>query len=221
MVFEPTIDAERRQVSMLQEIIRAKHQRRRPGQLIGAHALGEMPGNEGRTGQRAVAHRPQQHTAGARHRPLAGTEACSHFTCTHAFKAHGLVFDHQIHQQMLFCAKIPHGLRPPGGQAVGIQGDTQAFGQAFFVQRRHQRLQITLKQTHLLHMVEQTPANFRGSRRCAPDQHRLADPRLKQFDALRDRRLRQTQDLGGTLEPGLLDHSGEGRQQFIVEHQFS
>ncbi len=42
MVFEPTIDAERRQVSMLQEIIRAKHQRRRPGQLIGAHALGKV-----------------------------------------------------------------------------------------------------------------------------------------------------------------------------------
>jgi hypothetical protein len=33
----------------------------------------------------------------------------------------------------------------------------------------------------------------------------LADPRFKQFDALRNRRLRQTQDLGGTLEPGLFD----------------
>jgi len=70
-------------------------------------------------------------------------------------------------------------------------------------------------------MVEQPSADFGRGRRSHPHQHWLADPSLKQFDALGDRRLRQAEHLSRTFEPGLLDHRGQGRKQFIVEHQFS
>ncbi|MNP78809.1 hypothetical protein D3C76_1765090 [compost metagenome] len=59
-------------------------------------------------------------------------------------------------------------------------------------------------------MVEQAPADIGGARRRGAHQHRLADPRLEQLDALGNRRLRQTQHLGGALEAGLLDNGSEG-----------
>ncbi|MNC77977.1 hypothetical protein D3C75_1300740 [compost metagenome] len=70
-------------------------------------------------------------------------------------------------------------------------------------------------------MVEQAPANVGRARRCGPDQHGLANARFQQLDALGNRRLRQAQHLGRALETGLLDHRGQGGQQFIVEHHFS
>ena len=180
-----------------------------------------MPRNKRRAGQRPITHGPQQYAARASHRALAGAETGRDFAGAHALEADGLVFDHQVHQQVVLGAKVAHRPRPPSGQAVGIQGDAQAFRQALFVQRRHQGLQIPLKQTHLLHMVEQPPTDVRRRRRRNPHQHRLADPRLQQLDALGDRRLRQPQHLGRPFETGLLDHRGQGRKQFIVEHQFS
>ncbi|MNP21785.1 hypothetical protein D3C76_1144180 [compost metagenome] len=162
VVYETAIDAEGRQVAMLQEVVRAEHQRRGPGQLIGAHALGKVPRNEGRAGQCTVTHRPEQYAARTGYRALTGTQARRDFTCAHALEADGLVLDHQIHQQVVLRAKFPHGLGPPSRQAVGIQGDPQALRQALFVQRRHQRLQIPLKQPHLLHVVEQAPADLGG-----------------------------------------------------------
>jgi hypothetical protein len=50
-------------------------------------------------------------------------------------------------------------------------------------------------------MVEQTPANLGRRRRRAADQHRLADPRFQQFDALGDRRLRQAQTCAARSNP--------------------
>lgn len=73
----------------------------------------------------------------------------------------------------------------------------------------------------MLHVIEQASTNLGRRGRRNPYQHRLADPRLQQFDPLRDGRLRQTQDLGSPFEAGLFDHCGEGGEQFIVEHQFS
>ncbi|MNT54678.1 hypothetical protein D3C72_1918560 [compost metagenome] len=122
---------------------------------------------------------------------------------------------------MLLRAKLPHRLRPPGGQAVGVQGDPQAFRQALFIQRRHQALQIPFKQSHLLHVVEQPSTDFRRRWRRGPHQHRLTNSRFQQLDALGDRRLRQAQYLGRPFKTGLFDHGGQGRKQFIVEHQFS
>jgi len=180
-----------------------------------------MPGNECRAGQRPVTHGAQQHAPRPGHRAFAGANTGRHFAGAHAFETHGLVFHHQIQQQMLLGAKIPDGVGPPRSEAISVEGDAQAFRQTFFVQRRHQRLQIPLKQAHLLHMVEQAPTDFGGRWRCDTHQHRLADPRFQQFDPLGDRRLRQTQHLRGTFESGLLDHGGQGRKQFIVEHQFS
>ncbi|MNZ72548.1 hypothetical protein D3C78_909290 [compost metagenome] len=206
---------------MLQEIVRAEHQRRGAGQLVGLDPVREVPGDERRTGQGAIAHRPQQYAAGPGHRPLTGAHARGHFSGTHAFEADRLILHHQVEQQMLLGAKFPHGLSPPGGQAVGVEGDAQTLGQAFFVKRRHQALQIALQQAHLLHMVEQAPADLRGCRWRGPYQYRLADASFKQFDALGYRRLGQPQHLCRAFEPGLLDHSSKGGQQFIVEHQFS
>ncbi|MNS77314.1 hypothetical protein D3C72_1108940 [compost metagenome] len=206
---------------MLEEIIRAEHQRRGARQLFGAYAIREMPFDKRRAGQRAITHRPQQHAARARNRTLTGAKARGHFTGAHAFEADGLVFDNQIEQQMLFGAKISHRFGPPRGEAVGIKSDAQTFRQTLLVQRGHKGLQVTLKQTHLLHMVEQTPAYLGRRRWRAANQHRLADPRFEQFDPLRNRRLRQTQHLRGPFESGLLDHGGQSRKQFVVEHQFS
>ena len=180
-----------------------------------------MPGNKGRAGQCTVTHGAQQYAACARHRALAGADTGCHLTGAHALEADGLVLHDQIHQQMLLRAKRPHRLRPPGGQAVGVQGDPQAFRQALFIQRRHQALQIPFKQAHLLHMVEQPSTDFRRRRRSGPHQHRLANTSFQQLDALGYRRLRQAQHLGRPFKTGLLDHGGQGREQFIVEHQFS
>ena len=116
--------------------------------------------------------------------------------------------------------EIPHREGPPGGQAVGVQRDAQTFGHAAFVQRRYHALQIPLQQTHLLHMVEQAPADVGRRRRRRPNQYWLADPRLKQLDALGYRRLRKTKYLGGALEAGLFDHRGQRGKQLVVEHQF-
>jgi len=52
-------------------------------------------------------------------------------------------------------------------------------------------------------------------------QHRLADARLQELDALRNGRLGQAQDLGRTLEAGLLDNGRECGEQLVVEHQLS
>ena len=180
-----------------------------------------VAGSKRRAGQRAITHRPEQHTACAGHRPFTGAEARGHFTGTHAFEADGLVFDNQIEQQMLFGTEIANRFGPPCGETVGIQRNAQALRQTLLVQRGHKGLQVALKQTHLLHMVEQAPANFGRRWRRAAYQHRLADPRFEQFDPLRNRRLRQTQHLRGPFEAGLLDHGGQSRKQFVVEHQFS
>ncbi|MNN36589.1 hypothetical protein D3C81_1504910 [compost metagenome] len=180
-----------------------------------------MPRNEGRTGQGSITHRPEQNTARTGHRPLAGTQTPRHLTGAHALEANRLVFHDQVQQHMLLRAKFPHRLRPPSGEAVGIQGDPQSLRQTFFVQRRHQALQITFKQADLLHMVEQTPADLGRRRRRCPYKHRLADACFEQLDALGNRRLRQPQHLCRPFKPGLLDHRGQGRKQFIVEHQFS
>lgn len=45
---------------MLQEIIRAEHQRGRPGDRLRRHALWEMPANEVRTRQRPITHGAEQ-----------------------------------------------------------------------------------------------------------------------------------------------------------------
>ncbi|MCY1441187.1 hypothetical protein D9M71_574910 [compost metagenome] len=70
-------------------------------------------------------------------------------------------------------------------------------------------------------MVEQLATDLGRARRRGAYQHRLADPRLKQLDALGDGRLRQAQHLRCTLETTLFDHRREGGQQLVVEHRFS
>ena len=137
MMFKRAVDAQQRQIAMLKEIVRAEHQRRGARQLFGAHAIGKVPGDEGRAGQGAITHGAEQYAACAGHRALTGAETRSHFTGTHAFEADGLVFDDQVEQQMLLGAEIADGRGPPSGEAVGVEGDAQAIGQAFFVQRRH------------------------------------------------------------------------------------
>ena len=221
MVLEAAVHPQCRQVTMLQKIIRAKHQRRGLGQLRSADAIRKMPGDKRRAGQRPVTHGAQQHAAGPGDRPFTGTQAGSHFTGAHALEANGLILNHQVQQQVLLGAKIPHGRRPPGGQAVGIQGDAQALGQTFIVQRRHRTLQVTLQQTHLLYMVEQAPADFGRAWRRSAYQHRLADTGFKQFDALGDGRLGQPKHLRRPFKTGLFHNGGQGREQLIVEHQFS
>ncbi|MNP11428.1 hypothetical protein D3C76_1036140 [compost metagenome] len=118
-------------------------------------------------------------------------------------------------------AEHPDRTCPPGGQAVGVQGNAQALRHALLVQRRHLALQIALQQTHLLHMVEQLPADLGRAGRRGAHQHRLADPRFEQFDALGNGRLRQPQHLRGALETALFDHRREGGEQLVVEHRFS
>ena len=179
MVFETTVHAKGRQVAVLQEIIRAEHQRRRARQLVGPHASRKMPRQKGRAGQRPITHGAQQQAASTGHRTLAGTNAGRHFTGAHALEAHGLVFDHQVQQHMLFGAEVADCLGPPSGEAVGIQGNAQALRHALLVQGRHLALQVTLQQTHLLHMVEQAPTDIGGRWRRGPYQHRLADARLQ------------------------------------------
>ena len=126
-----------------------------------------------------------------------------------------------VQQQAVFGDELAHQRRPPGGQAVGIQGDAQALGRLVLGQRRHLALQVALQQAHLLHVVEQAPADLGGRRRRGAQQHRLADPRLEQFDPLRHRRLRQTKQLRRALEAALLHHRGQGGQQLVVEHKIS
>ena len=74
-------------------------------------------------------------------------------------------------------------------QAVSVEGDTQTFGHALFIQRRDLALQVTLEQAHLLHVVEQLATDIGRARWRGTHQHRLANTGLKQFDALGDGRL--------------------------------
>ncbi|MOA26853.1 hypothetical protein D3C78_1476810 [compost metagenome] len=121
-----------------------------------------MPGDERRAGQTAIAHLPQRHAAAARHRPRAGADAAGHLAGAHALEADFLVLHHQVQQHPALGAETAHGVGPPGGQAVGVQRQAQAFGGAAFVQSRHPALQVALQQAHLLHMVEQALAQFGG-----------------------------------------------------------
>lgn len=113
---------------------------------------------------------------------------------------------------MLLRAKVPHHGSPPCRQAVGIKGNPQTLGHAFIVQRRDLTLQVPLKQTYLLHMVEQAPANLGGGWWRGTNQHRLPYPCFQQFDPLRHCRLRQAQNLCSTLKTSLLNHGGQGRK---------
>ena len=97
-----------------------------------------MPGNKGRAGQCTITHGPQQHAARAGHRALAGADTSRHLTGAHALEADVLILDYQIQQHGCSAQNAPTAPRPPGGQAVGVQGDPQAFRQALFIQRRHQ-----------------------------------------------------------------------------------
>jgi hypothetical protein len=115
--------------------------------------------------------------------------------------------------------ELANGQRPPGGQAVRIHRDPQSLWRER-IEHWHMSVQFTLQQPHLLHMVEQLPAGFRGHRGQRAQQHRLAYPCFQQLDALRDSGLRQPQNLGGPVEAGLLDHGGQGIEQFIIEHRF-
>ncbi|MNJ65936.1 hypothetical protein D3C77_619770 [compost metagenome] len=126
-----------------------------------------------------------------------------------------------IEQHRMLGAERRDGLGPPGRQAVGIERDAQSLGQTILVQRRHLALQVTLQQTHLLHMVEQPLAQLGRPWRRAAQQYRLTDPRLEQLDALRHCRLRQAEHRGGALEAGLFDHRGQRGEQLVIEHQFS
>ncbi|MCY1540308.1 hypothetical protein D9M68_759400 [compost metagenome] len=202
---------------MLQQVIRAKHDARYPRQRRRGDAPGKVPGNECRTGQRTVTHGAQGLAARTGHRPVGGTYAGGDITGAHAFQTDVLILDHQFQQQPVPGAKLAHGSRPPGRQTIGIEGDAQALGHLALAQRRHLRLQVALEQTHLLHMIEQAPADLGGCRRRGTHQHRLANPRLEQLDPLRHRRLRQTQNLGRPLETGLLHHRRQGGQQFVIE----
>ncbi|MNE20233.1 hypothetical protein D3C80_1133420 [compost metagenome] len=139
---------------MLQEIIRAVHDSGGAGQAAGDKTLGEMPRHEAGAGQRPVAHGPQQQAACPGNRALTATQAGRHFAGTHAFQAHFLVLNHQVGQHVLLCAEVAHRAGPPGGQAIGVEGDTQALRHALFIQRRYLALQVAFKQAHLLHMVE-------------------------------------------------------------------
>ncbi|MNZ67201.1 hypothetical protein D3C78_854390 [compost metagenome] len=222
MVDETTAHAEIGQVAVLQLVVRAEDDRRRPGQFAGAHAVGEMPGDERRAGQPAIAHRPQRHAAAAGHRARAGADATSHLAGAHALEADFLVFHHHVQQYPALGAEVAHRGSPPGRQAVGIERQAQALDRAALVQHRHPLLQVAFQQAHLLHMVEQTLAQFGRLRARRAHQHRLADPCFEQFDALGNRRLRQPQRLGAALEAALLHHGGQGSQQLVVEHnQFS
>ncbi|MNH06094.1 hypothetical protein D3C79_654490 [compost metagenome] len=221
VVQEAILDAQRCQVAVLQEVVRAVNDRRGTSQAAGSEALRKMPRHEPGAGQRPVAHGAQRQAARAGHRPLAATQAGRHFARTHAFQAHFLVFHHQVGQHVLLCAEVAHCAGPPGSQAVGVEGDAQALRHALLVQRRHLALQVAFEQAHLLHMVEQLAADFGRAWRCGTHQHRLADPRLEQLDALGDGRLRQAQHLRRAFETALLDHRGEGGQQLVVEHRFS
>ena len=212
MVLEAAVDPKGCQVAMLQKVIRAEYQRGGFWQQPGTHPLGKMPGNERRAGQCAVAHGAQQYATGPGHRTLTGAQAGGHFTGPHPFEAHGLIFNHQVQQQVLVGTKVPHRHGPPGGQTVGVQGNAQPFGQAFIVQSRDRTLQVALKQTHLLDVVEQTPTNLGRARRCGANQHRLADACLQQLDPLGDGRLRKAQDLGRPFKTGLLYDCGKGRE---------
>ncbi|MNP07780.1 hypothetical protein D3C76_998230 [compost metagenome] len=206
---------------MLQEIIRAVHDSGGAGQAAGDKTLGEMPRHEPGAGQRPVAHGPQWQAARPGHRALAAAQAGRHLAGAHAFQAHLLVFHHQVGQHVLLRAEVAHRTRPPGGQAVGVEGDAQALRHALFVQRRHLALQVAFEQAHLLHMVEQLAADFGRAGRRGTHQHRLPDPRFEQLDALGNGRLRQAQHLRGSLETTLFDHRRQGGQQLVVEHRFS
>ena len=126
-----------------------------------------------------------------------------------------------IEQHPVLGAEQRHCTRPPGRQGVGIEGDTQAFRQAVFIQRRDLSLQVAFEQPYLLHMVEQALAQFGGPGRRVTQQYRLTDACLEQLDPLRYRRLRQPQCLGGALETRLFHDRRQRSQQFVIEHQFS
>ncbi len=217
---EAVAQAQGREVTVLQEVVRAVDHGGRAGQARDLEAARKVPGHERRTGQRAVTHRPQGQTACAGHWPFAATQARRHFAGAHAPQADVLVLHHQVQQHLLAGAEIAHCTCPPGGQAVGIQRNTQALRDALLVQCRHLTLQVALEQAHLLDMVEQLPPDLGRAWRRGAHQHRLADPRLEQFDALRHRRLRQAQHLCGPLEPTLLDDGRQCGEQFVVEHRF-
>ncbi len=84
-----------------------------------------------------------------------------------------------IEQHPVLGAERRHCTRPPGRQGVGIEGDTQAFRQAVFIQRRDLSLQVAFEQPYLLHMVEQALAQFGGPGRRVTQQYRLADACLE------------------------------------------
>ncbi len=166
----------------------------------------------------AIAHGAQCLAAPAGHRARAGTDTTGHLAGAHALEADFLVLDDKVQQHMALATEVPDRLRPPGRQAVGVQRQAQALGRSAVVQRRHRLLQVALQQAHLLHMVEQALAEIGRLRPRRAHQHRLADPRLEQLDALGNRRLRQPQHLGAALETTLFHHGGQGGKQLVVEH---
>ncbi|MNN22019.1 hypothetical protein D3C81_1353620 [compost metagenome] len=218
---EAVFDTQRCQIAMLKKIIRAEHQCRRARQTPGIKAFGKVTGHERRAGQGTVTHGPQKYAARTSDRTFATTQARRHLTRPHTLETDLLILDHQVQQNLLVGAKPTDRPCPPGGQAVGVEGDAQTFGHALLVQRRHLALQIALQQPHLLYMVEQAPADIRRAGRIGAYQYRLPDPCFEQLDALRNRRLRQPQHLRRTFETGLFDDRGEGGKQFVVEHYFS
>ncbi|MNY18510.1 hypothetical protein D3C86_1518910 [compost metagenome] len=218
MVEETALHAQRGQVAMLQAVVRAIDDGRHPRQRRTADPVGQVTGDELRAGQRPIAHAPQRQGPCPRHRPGGGAQTGGHLAGTHALEPHRLVLHQQIEEQARRVAVAADRLRPPGRQAVGVQRHAQALRPPLLVQRRHQLLQVTLEQAHLLHMVEQPLAQRRGLRRRAAHQHRLAEAHFQQLDALRHRRLRQAQALRGALETALLHHRGQGSEQLVVEH---
>lgn len=208
--------------AVLQQVVRAEHDRRHAGQGGRLDPAGKVPGNEIRAGQAAITHGSEQQRTRAGHRPRATADAARHFARAHALEPDLLVLHHKVQQHPPLGAEIAHRGGPPGRQAIGVESDAQAFRGTAFIQVRHPALQVALQQPHLLHMVEQAAPEIGGMRRRLAHQDRLADPRLEQLDPLRYRRLRQPQRLCGALETALLHHCGQRGEQLVVEqNQFS
>lgn len=159
---------------MLQQVVRAEHDRRHAGQGGRLDPAGKVPGNEIRAGQAAITHGSEQQRTRAGHRPRATADAARHFARAHALEPDLLVLHHKVQQHPPLGAEIAHRGGPPGRQAIGVESDAQAFRGTAFIQVRHPALQVALQQPHLLHMVEQAAPEIGGMRRRLAHQDRLA-----------------------------------------------
>ena len=131
-----------------------------------------------------------------------------------------LVVDGHLQQHRVRGREGGDGGRQPGGQAVGVHGDGHAGARhALGCQRRQGALQILFQQLHLVHVLAQAPARFRGAAGLVAYHQRAADALFQQADALRNGRWRHVQSACRALETAFADDGGQCGEGGIIEHE--